>query len=213
MLYEFDQQQLQSLAILNPAEQTDEELMARIQAGDEAALTVLHQRHTGLLRTIMAKVVHNDRDVDELLGDLLLEIWNRADTYDSRKGKVLGWVITMARRRAIDKVRRHQAYSRAEERLRLTTDQDPRSGWYQGGEDETSANDRTEIFQELLKGLPEAQAEVVRLAYYNGLSQREIAARTRVPLGTVKTRLELGVQKLRTAILAIGGAEDWLVTH
>src|SRR5687768_16324875 len=116
MLHEFDQQQT---ATVTTGEVTDEQLMGLIQARDDAALATLYRRHTPLLRTVIARVVHNEHDVDDLLQEVFLELWNRADHYDEAKGKALGWIVTLARRRAIDRIRRRQAYARAEERLRL----------------------------------------------------------------------------------------------
>ena len=80
---------------------------------------------------------------------------------------------------------------------------------YQGVEEDANATDRAEVFQRILATLPEAQREALQLAYYQGLSQREIAAKTGIPLGTIKTRLELAVRKIRTAILSLGGEEEW----
>ena len=76
-----------------------------------------------------------------------------------------------------------------------------------------NAADRSELFQRLLGALPEAQRAALHLAYYKGLSQREIAAKTGIPLGTIKTRLELAVRKVRAAILSLGGAEEWSFSH
>jgi RNA polymerase sigma-70 factor (ECF subfamily) len=70
-------------------------------------------------------------------------------------------------------------------------------------------NERAEVFKKLVAALPEAQRDAVKLAFYSGLSQREISAKLNIPLGTIKTRLELGIRKLRTALLAMGGAEEW----
>jgi RNA polymerase sigma-70 factor (ECF subfamily) len=140
-------------------------------------------------------------------------MWNRAQSYDEAKGKVLGWLVTLARRRAIDRVRRRQAYARAEERLRLETEHEPHFTRFHGVEDDVNAADRSEVFQRLLASLPVAQREALQLAYYRGLSQREIAAKTGIPLGTIKTRLELAVRKIRTAILSLGGAEEWAPAH
>jgi RNA polymerase sigma-70 factor, ECF subfamily len=209
MLYEFDHQQTQSLLLTTLAEPTDEQLMARLQDRDEAALTFLYRRHVALFRTVVGRVVNNTHDVDDVVEDVFLEVWNRATSYDPSKGKPLGWMITLARRRAIDRVRRHQAYGRAEERMRLAAEQEPEAGWHEGGRDQANANERAEIFERLLKTLPEAQRHAVLLAFYSGLSQREIAAHLKVPLGTIKTRLQLGVRKLRTALLSIGGMEEW----
>ena len=176
---------------------------------DEAALATLYRRHTAILRTVISRVVHNEHDVDDLLQEIFVELWNRADHYDETKGKALGWIVTLARRRAIDKVRRRQAYARAEERLRLETERGPALVRQPGVDEDVNAADRAEVFQRLLATLPEAQREALHLAYYRGLSQREIAAQTGIPLGTIKTRLELAVRKIRAAILALGGADEW----
>jgi RNA polymerase sigma-70 factor (ECF subfamily) len=210
MLYEFDHQHLASFT---STEATDEFLMASIQAHDEAALATLYKRHTPLLRTVIARVVHNEHDVDDLLQEVFLELWNRADHYDESKGKALGWIVTLARRRAIDRIRRRQAYARAEERLRLETEHEPEQTRHQGVEEDVNAADRAEIFKKLLAALPTAQREALQLAYFRGLSQREIAAKTGIPLGTIKTRLELAVRKIRTAILSMGGQEEWSLSH
>jgi RNA polymerase sigma-70 factor (ECF subfamily) len=210
MLYEFDHQQI---ATLTTHETSDEQLMACIQARDEAALATLYRRHTALLRTVISRVVHNEHDVDDLLQEVFVELWNRAAHYDEAKGKALGWIVTLARRRAIDKVRRRQACARAEERLRLETERSPAMARQPRVEDDVYAADRAAVLQRLLATLPEAQREALRLAYYRGLSQREIAAQTGIPLGTIKTRLELAVRKVRAAILALGGAEEWSPAH
>ena len=210
MLYEFDHHHVASLT---SCEVTDEQLMARVQARDESALAAMYHRHTPILRTVISRVVHNESDVDDLLQEVFLEMWNRAQSYDETKGKVLGWLVTLARRRAIDRVRRRQAYARAEERLRLETEHEPHMTRYHGVEDDVNAADRSEVFRRLLAALPPAQREALHLAYYRGLSQREIAAKTGIPLGTIKTRLELAVRKIRTAILSLGGAEEWAPAH
>ncbi len=121
MLYEIDQQHIPSPATPPALELTDEQLMAGIQRRNEQDLAALHLRHKRLVRTILARVVNNGADVDDLLQEVFVEIWNRADPYEEAKGKALGWIVTMARRRAIDRVRRKQAYARAEERMREST--------------------------------------------------------------------------------------------
>jgi RNA polymerase sigma-70 factor (ECF subfamily) len=211
MLYEFDHQQ--SPTFIN-AEVTDEQLIGRVQSGDEAALALLHHRHSPLLRTVISRVVHNDADTDDVLQEVFLELWNRSHSYSQDKGKALGWMVTIARRRAIDRIRRRQAYCRAEERMRLESGGRSEIDETQSVADEVGAADRAEVFQKLLSTLPEAQREALHMAYYKGLSQREIAAKTGIPLGTIKTRLELAVRKMRAAITALGGAEEWgLVTN
>jgi len=210
MLYEFDHQQLHAAPIpVSASEPSDDTLIARIQARDEPALAMLMNRHKALLRTVISRVVHADADVDDTLQDVFIELWNRSHLFDTTKGKILGWIITMARRRAIDRVRRRQAYDRAEERMRLESESTACDMVEQGADEDACNSDRAAALREVLATLPEAQRRAVELAFYHGLSQREIAAKTGTPLGTIKTRLELGVRKIRTAILQLGGPEEW----
>jgi RNA polymerase sigma-70 factor (ECF subfamily) len=210
MLYEFDHQQIDTVTRpVSASEPSDDTLIARIQARDEPALAMLMNRHKALLRTVISRVVHTDADVDDTLQDVFIELWNRSHLFDTTKGKILGWIITMARRRAIDRVRRRQAYDRAEERMRLQSESTACEMVEQGADEDACNSDRAAALREVLATLPEAQRQAVELAYYQGLSQREIAAKTGIPLGTIKTRLELGVRKIRTAILQLGGAGEW----
>jgi RNA polymerase sigma-70 factor (ECF subfamily) len=208
MLYEFDHHQIVTHTQSGEAGPADEQLMVLVQQGDEAALATLYRRHTAILRTVIARVVHIDADVDDLLQEVFLEIWKRSQTYEENKGKVLGWMITMARRRAIDRVRRRQAYARAEERLRLQTEAQDEVSHYHVEED-AAASERAVMLQQTLAILPDPQREALQMAFYQGLSQRQIAAKTGVPLGTIKTRLELALRKLRVALTSLGGVEEW----
>jgi RNA polymerase sigma-70 factor, ECF subfamily len=208
MLYEFDHQQTRSISTRLGIETSDETLMERIKVRDEDALAALYRRHTPLLRTIISRVVNNDTDTDDLLQEVFVEIWNRVNRYEEAKGKALGWIVTLARRRAIDRVRRRQSYARAEERLRVQTFGEA-NAMHPSTDDEAMNGDTAEIFRRILATLPVAQREAIQLAYYSGLSQRDIARRTGIPLGTIKTRLELAVRKLRAAISALGGREEW----
>ena len=210
MLYTFDdQQQAKPTSRLAADEPTDEQLMGRIQASDESALTQLYRRHVGLLRTVGARVLGNECDVDDLVQEVFMQVWRQASHYSPENGKALGWVVTLARRRAIDKLRKKQAYQRASDRFRgesLVAEQMPRRSVRTSS---THDHDRSEIFEQVMAALPEAQRDALKLAYYSGMSQREIARHTGQPLGTIKTRLELAMRKFRSAILAMGGVEEW----
>jgi RNA polymerase sigma-70 factor (ECF subfamily) len=216
MLYEFDHQQIEALRQQNavatrPAgDPADEELMERIQRRDETALETLIKRYEAMLRSVVGRMISNDQDVTDVVEEVFLGVWNQAANFDTSKGRAIGWIITMARRRAIDRVRRCQAYDRAEMRFRISTETG--TSHFAGDDVEQAATeaDMAAIFQNLLSTLPEAQREVVRLAFYCGLSQREIARETGIPLGTIKTRLELGVKKLRAAVSAMGSRDQWL---
>jgi RNA polymerase sigma-70 factor (ECF subfamily) len=218
MLYEFDHQHLaqfsgpQPAISKNTADPSDEELMERIQARDENALATLMRRYQAMLRSVIGRMIANDQDVSDVLEEVFLGVWNQASNFDTRKGKAVGWIITMARRRAIDRVRRCQAYDRAEKRFRLATETGSSHLALDDVEEHAANSDYAGIFRELLAALPEAQRQVVKMAFYRGLSQREIARETGIPLGTIKTRLELGVKKLRAAVCAMGSRQDWLLS-
>lgn len=182
------------------AEPTDEVLMARIQKRDETALTMLYYRHGKLLRSVIGRCVYDQQHSEDLLQEVYVEIWNRADHYSEEKGRALGWLITLARRRALDRVRRFQAYFRAEQRLRDQEENSPLNDQVADGDAELVHRDLSTRLEHALAQLPPAQADAVRMAYHDGLSQREIVARTGIPLGTIKTRIELGLRKLKSAM-------------
>ena len=217
MLYEFDNQQIsefntqQAPSPVAP-EISDEELMNRIQARDERALEILIKRYDAMLRSVVGRMLPNDQDVTDVVEEVFLGVWNQASNFDTSKGRAIGWIITMARRRAIDRVRRRQAYDRAEMRFRLSTDTGTQHLAMEDVEQHAASTDNAAMFKELISKLPEAQQQVVHMAFYRGLSQREIARETGIPLGTVKTRLELGVKKLRAAVCALGSRDEWLIS-
>jgi RNA polymerase sigma-70 factor, ECF subfamily len=179
-----------------PGTPTDVDLMIGIQAGDPDALSQLYDRYSGIMKALILRVIHNDTEADDLLQEVFMEIWNQAKTFSAQKGKPLGWMVTLTRRRAIDALRKKQAYARAEERLKAAPEQQPLA-WVQNttAEDITSG-DRRALMAKVIQSLPEAQQQVIDLAFFQGMSQREIAAHTNIPLGTVKTRLELGLKKI-----------------
>lgn len=209
MLYEFDQYLLEKLDRSPAAGPSDEELMAQIKRHDDAALAILYRRHAQFLRGIAGAVVGNDHDVDEVIQEAFLKIWHQAEHYDEKKGKALGWIVTLARRRAIDRVRKIQAYNRARERFEISTQSDLSGGANHRVDKNVIASDMSEVVDRAMAVLPEAQREAIHFAFYRGLSQREIAAKTGIPLGTIKTRIELALRKLRGAILALDRAAAW----
>lgn len=175
---------------------TDLELMQGIQAEEPEALSQLYDRYNGILKALILRVVHNDAEADDLLQEIFMEIWNQAKNFTSDKGKPLGWMVTLARRRAIDSLRKRQAYTRATERLGAQAEQQP-DAWVQNTTELNIAlGDTRSHIRRVIGSLPELQQQAVELAFFRGMSQREIAANTNTPLGTVKTRLELGLKKI-----------------
>jgi len=174
-------------------------LMEDISRRRHEALTELYGRHSQRLRATIDGVVHEESDADDVLQEIFLQVWEEAGRYSSKAGKPLGWMVTIARRRAIDRLRRRQAYSRARERYEERVMQDSQSPRRDGAETFV-LNDLRNFLKKNIRALPRFQREAVELAFFKGLSHREIAVATQAPLGTVKTRLELGLQKLTHAL-------------
>ena len=178
----------------------DERLMTGIQERDPEALAELYDRYSGILKSLIMGVIHNDAEADDLLQEIFMEIWNQAAHYSAQKGKPLGWIVTLTRRRSIDRLRKKQAYARAEERLQNETEQQPDAWVHNSTENDIEMSDTRRLILGVLSNLPVAQRDAIDLAFYHGMSQREIAAKTGIPLGTIKTRLELGLKKISEAL-------------
>src|ERR1041385_7089899 len=185
-----------SAPVIEPGEPPDLELMQGIQNEDPDALSKLYDRYNGILKALILRVIHNESEADDLLQEIFMEIWNQAKNFSSHKGKPLGWMVTLARRRAIDGLRKKQAYARAEERLQSETEQQPEAWVHNATEEEIMLSDTRVLIRKVISSLPPAQQQAIDLAFFRGMSQREIAAKTNTPLGTVKTRLELGLKKI-----------------
>ncbi len=180
---------------------SDEELMQGILACEQPAFDRLYDRYRLLLRKVIGQVLFAEADVDETLQDVFLEIWKRAGSFDASRGKPLGWIICMARRRAIDRHRRVRRLAEIAGSFRdmaeageevLPSDANAAA---QGG-DLAASRDLDRALTDLIGGLPGEQQSVIRMTYYQRMSQRQIAKSTGVALGTIKTRLELALRKL-----------------
>ena len=181
---------------LEPGAPSDVDLMLGIQAEDADALSQLYDRYNGIVKALILRIIHNDTEADDLLQEVFMEIWNQAKNFSAEKGKPLGWMVTLTRRRAIDALRKKQAYARAAERLQAEPEQQPLA-WVQNmTERDIHAGDTRVLMAKVISSLPEAQQQVIEFAFFQGMSQREIASHTNIPLGTVKTRLELGLKKI-----------------
>ena len=127
------------------AEQTDEQLMEAVRLEEPHALEELYRRHSATLRAVIVRVLHNEHSAEDLLQEVFLEIWRLANRYSQEKGKALGWMITLARRRAIDRLRREQAYFRVEERFQKETEQQPEAWTHTRVEGDIESSDLRRI--------------------------------------------------------------------
>ena len=178
----------------------DEMLMQAITQRRQQALKELYSRYARSLRALIGSVVHEESEADDVLQESFLQIWREAHHYSPKAGKPLGWVITIARRRAIDRVRRRDSYRRAKQRFEDQVKPQAQTIRSPALDSEVAQSDLRRFLGRQMETLPPVQREAVELAYFRGMSQREIAATTNTPLGTVKTRLQLGLRKLTQCI-------------
>src|ERR1043166_7389784 len=182
---------------------SNESLMEAITDRQPQALSEFYSRHGSRLKSVIGNVVHEEGEADDVLQEILIQIGRSARRYSPKAGKMLAWVVTLARRRAIDRLRRRQAYCRAKERYQTHVDEQPQLRPQPHAFDEISRADLRRFLRRRLRELPSYQREAIELSFFTGMSHREIANATRAPLGTVKTRLELGLQKLTQSLAPI----------
>ena len=185
-----------------------ETLLARIQAGDEDALLALHDQYAGPVYAVAYRVLGEAMAAEEVTQDAFLRVWDHAARYDPARGSFLTWLLTITRRRAID-VLRQQQRQRPPGDATFSLDEHPYL-WEQVAQPGTH-NTHRELRHSLaaeLDRLPAEQQAAIRLAYFYGMSHSDIAAYLHLPLGTIKTRIRLGMEKLRTAWLAEDPALD-----
>lgn len=177
-----------------PAEEDDHALIALVAAGDRAAFGRLYDRYSSLLMAVGQRVLGDRRRAEDLLHDVFLEVWRRADTYDAKRGSLKVWLCMRMRSRALDRIR-SAARGHAvpiEEAKRPEAEQST-------GQDASMAADRIAV-RKALESLPPEQRTVLELGYYQGMSSSEIARHTDIPIGTVKSRVAAGLSKLRSVL-------------
>jgi len=178
----------------------DEALMQAVSNGDTTALSTLYDRYAAIVKSITLRVVHDEAEAEDLLQEVFVQIWQHAKKYSSEKGKPFGWIVTLARRRAIDRLRKRQAYSRAKDRFEIMTNYQQESRVHNRIEADIRLSDMKKFLKFKLEALPAFQRQAIEMVFFGGMSQREIALTTGTPLGTIKTRLELGLKKLSDSI-------------
>jgi RNA polymerase sigma-70 factor, ECF subfamily len=173
---------------------TDVELMEALLHRDADAMAAIYARYESTLRAVIQSVLHEESESDEILNDVFVQLWNYADRFIAEKG-LRGFLVTLARRRALDRLRRRLAYRRATERFetQMGAEFDDKM---RGPGMKPAVSDLSELLSGMIRLLPVPQQEVVELTFFEGMSQREIAARKAIALGTVKTRLQLAQKKL-----------------
>ncbi len=172
----------------------DRELLGRVAQGDVAALRVLYNEQAPRALAIARRILRNVEEAEDVVQETFLELWRRAPQFDGRKGGAVAWVITIARSRAIDRLRAAGTAGRAIEGVATAVDAHPTVPVCPA--EHTERRSTESRVAEALAALPKEQRQAIELAYFDGLSQTEIATKTATPLGTVKMRVKLAIGKL-----------------
>jgi RNA polymerase sigma-70 factor (ECF subfamily) len=173
-------------------------IVRRMAGGDAEAIEALYDRYAPMLLAVARRILGPAGEAEEVLQETFLQAWNQAERYDPGRSSVSTWLVLIARSRALDRFRSRDARGRAA----AAAATEPAAEASGGAEENVLHAERRQRVREVLSSLPIEQREVLELAFFEGLSQSEIAARTGAPLGTVKTRALLAMKKVRQALRA-----------
>jgi RNA polymerase sigma-70 factor, ECF subfamily len=182
------------LRALNPKQApiSDAELLRQIAGGDEEALASLYDNYKSILFSLILRILHSQSEAEDILQDVFIQVWQKAANFDEERGRPFTWLVTLARSRAIDRLRQLGSRERtATEASRAAPEE-----WTDAVEDAIKSEEGA-VVRGALAQLPEEQRRALLMAYYEGLTQTEIADKLDTPLGTVKTRMRSGMIKLR----------------
>ena len=172
------------------------ELLRRIGAGDLRSFEEFYRRFGGVLFATIIRILNHQEAAEDVLQEVFLQIWEKAPLYDAARGKPLTWVVTLARNRAIDRLRSTQRS------LRLHSEAEREAQAFDPAEERSSVDaleavETGKLVREAVRKLSKDQKEAISLAFFSGLTQTEIAERLGEPLGTVKARIRRGMMRLR----------------
>ena len=192
-----------SAKVLLKPEPTDEQLISAICKGEESAVEVLYERYHRYAYALAYRILHDPVASEDIVQDAFLSIWRKASLYQAQNGSVQSWLQAIVRNRAIDKLRAcaHRDYQWTP--LQADNEQDPPSEqpdvWEQAWQSE-----QHRIIREAMEQIPDEQRKVIELAYFGGLTHAEISEQYQIPLGTVKGRMRLGLQKMKSLLAERG---------
>ena len=173
--------------------------VAGLAAGDSSALAALYDAHARAVYSLALRVVGDESEAEDVLQEVFAQAWRQAARYDRSRGTVAAWLLTMARTRAIDRLRAKRARPDMNASAGDDVWLDVAAPAIDPGDAIAAARDAERV-RDALRDLPLLQRLAIELAYFEGLTQAEIAERLDQPLGTVKTRIRLGLLKLRDAL-------------
>lgn len=170
----------------------DDQLAEQVARGEQQALLYLYDRHAGRVYALALRMLGDPLSAEEITQDVFFKLWSRARSYLSSRGQFSTWLLSIARHAAIDRLRLDRR------RPSVNDDEDPDETWSELPDaDSTSEEARWHALYFAVRALPREQRLVIELAYYQGLSHSQIAEELGWPVGTVKTRLRMGMEHLR----------------
>lgn len=174
---------------------SDELLVDRLLHGDQTALESLYDRHGSLLYSVAVRITGDSGSAEELLQDTFFQLWLKSSQFDTARGSLIGWLLTMTRHRAISRIRRERGRtsreSSGDDAAMLAVDLGPTA---------LESQIARQLVSAALASLPESQREAITLAYFDGLTCEEIAAHTSIPVGTIKTRLRTALKSMKKTL-------------
>lgn len=173
----------------------EKELLPKIAHKDEEAFSELYNRFSQVVYNLSYRVVKNTSDAEEVVQKVFIQIWNKAENYDSNRGAVSTWIMNITRSRAIDKIR-----SNKKNKTTISMDDTFLQFISPKGFIIEDASEKREIIKNALAEIPSEQKTVVETIYFEGFTHSEAADHLDIPIGTVKTRLRLGILKLKDLI-------------
>ena len=175
-----------------PIQDEDVDLLKAVASHDDAALGRLYDRYRVILFGLLMRILNNREEAEDVLQEVFLQVWRRAADFDENRGRPFTWLVTLTRSRGIDRLRTLAA----RERVAVAAATDESEAVSDAASDAFRSEQRGLVTNALAQ-LPDEQQRPLMLAYFDGLTQTEIAARLGAPLGTVKTRMRTGMMKLR----------------
>jgi RNA polymerase sigma factor (sigma-70 family) len=183
--------------VISAAQLSDEALLGAVARSDEAALAELYDRFGRMAYGLALRVLRDSALAEDAVQDAFLNVWRSAESFQADRAKASTWVLTFVHRRAVDLVRR-------EERRRTEPEEAAPEPAGPGADEDAERRSKREVVQDALRQLPPEQREAIELAYYGGYTQSELAERLGEPLGTIKSRMFTGLQRLRSHLAEAG---------
>jgi RNA polymerase sigma-70 factor (ECF subfamily) len=175
--------------------------VAQLSRQDVRAFEALYDRYGNLVYSVSLRILGDVQAAEDVVQDVFLRVWRKPDHYDTARGRFMTWLLSVARNRAIDERRSRGRRQRFEVGSSPLDGEDPRGGEADDPALAAALSDERAAIRRALAGLPPEQRSAIELAYWGGFTQQEIARALGEPLGTVKTRIRLGMQKMRAALV------------